>query len=247
MSFPDWVTQQQLPTEETFDRFVKNFGGKKISDFLPGNPSFQNADYLFQDDGVIAELKTLKKDFGTTDDFRNKYFELTKKYILDGRISFGAIFRPEERPQEFFSEFIRLFRPPISRILKKANSQLKETKKALNLPNAVGIMVLANDDFVSLEPQFITALISEILVHSYSSIDAFVYLTLNHYVDIPDNNYANLLWIPAYSQKAPNWLQDFINRVGNEWFNFLEAEIGPFDNKLKTNDFTTIARAKVIR
>lgn len=246
MDLPDWLQKPALPTERTFDRFVQNVGGQKISDILPGNPSFQNADYLFRNENVIAELKTLQTDFGITDSFRDKHIELLKKYISDDRMTFGAIFRSEERPQEYSKDLLRLFRPALCRILKKANQQIKETKKELGFENNSGILLLVNDDFISLEPRFITSIICEILTHSYSSIDAFVYLTLNHYVDIPGNDYANLLWVPVYSERAPNWLADFVNKLGSQWFDFLEIEVGEFDNKIVTDDPSVILQAKAI-
>ncbi len=158
----------------------------------------------------------------------------------------SAIFHSAEQPREYISDLLRLFRPALSRILKKANTQLKETKRELDLPNTPGVLLLINDDFISLEPRFITGIICEILTHSYSSIDAFVYLTLNHYVDIPGNNYANLLWIPVYSERAPDSLTDFINKLGSQWFQFLEAETGEFDNKIVTNDLAIVVQAKSI-
>jgi len=236
MDLPDWLYEKPtLPAEETFDRFVKNFGGQKISDLLPGDPGFPNADYLFGNENVIAELKTLKTDFGATDSFREKHIELVKKYRCAGM------------PKEYVNDLLRLFRSALGRILKKANTQLKETKRELSLANTPGILLLINDDFLSLEPQFITTIICEHLTHSYTSIDAFVYLTLNHYVDIPGNNYANLLWRPFYSERAPHSLKDFVKRLGSQWGQFLEAETGEFDNKIVTDDPAIIAQAKAIR
>lgn len=242
----NWLAPQTLPTEETFDQFVRVFGGQKISDFLSGNPSFANADYLFHEQGVIAELKTLQKDFGAEHSFFEKYYKLAEKSISDGRLPLGALFDSTQLPKEFVQELLRLFRPPLSRILKKANAQLKETKKELNLPNYQGILLLANDKFISLEPRFIISILSEILVHSYSSIGGFVYLTLNHYVEIQNNNYANLLWIPCYSENSPDSLVYFVNELGKQWFQFLEKETQPFDHKLVTNDGSCILQAKVI-
>ena len=248
MDLPDWLYEKPtLPAEETFDRFVKNFGGQKISDLLPGDPRFQNADYLFGNENVIAELKTLQTDFGATDSFRDKHIELVKKYLSENRMNLSSIFHSAGRPKEYVNDLLRLFRPALGRILKKANTQLKETKRELSLANTPGILLLINDDFLSLEPQFITTIICEHLTHSYSSIDAFVYLTLNHYVDIPGNNYANLLWIPVYSERSPHSLTDFVNRLGSQWFQFLEAETGEFDNKIVTDDPAIIAQAKAIR
>lgn len=247
MNLPDWLYEKPaLPTEETFDRFVKSFEGQKISDLLSGNPSFQNADYLFPNENVIAELKTLQTDFGTTDSFRAKHIELVKKYLSESRMTLSAIFHSAEQPKEYIGDLLRLFRPALSRILKKANKQLKDTKRELKLPNTPGILLLINDDFLSLEPRFITSIICEILSHSYSSIDAFVYLTLNHYVDIPGNNDANLLWIPVYSKRSPDSLRGFVNKLGSQWFQFLETETGEFDNRIVTDDPASILQAKAI-
>lgn len=246
MNLPDWLYEKPaLPTEETFDRFVKSFEGQKISDLLSGNPSFPNADYLFPNENVIAELKTLQTDFGTTDSFRAKHIELVKKYLSESRMTLSAIFHSAEQPKEYIEDLLRLFRPALSRIVKKANKQLKQTKRELNLPNTPGILLLINDDFLSLEPRFIMSIICENLSHSYSSIDAFVYLTLNHYVDIPGNNYPNLLWIPVY-KRSPDSLTGFVNKLGRQWFQFLETETGEFDNRIVTDDPASILQAKAI-
>jgi len=248
MNLPDWLYEKPaLPAEETFDRFVKSFEGQKISDLLSGNPSFQNADYLFPNENVIAELKTLQTDFGTTDSFRAKHIELAKKYLSESRMTLSAIFHSAEQPKEYIGDLLRLFRPSLCRILKKANRQLRDTKRKLNLPNTPGILLLINDDFLSLEPRFISSIIYEILSHSYSSIDACVYLTLNHYVDIPGNNYENLLWIPVYySERSPASLRGFVNKLGSQWFQFLETETGEFDNRIVTDDPASILQAKAI-
>ena len=135
---------------------------------IEGTPTFDNADYFFEKQGVLAELKTLKTDFGRTPRFQDKYLELYKKYFDDGRMTFGAIFRPAERPPEFAHDFVRLFRPPLEKILKKANSQLKETRAYIGKGKAAhGILLLINDEFQSLEPRFIMAILSDKLVHSY--------------------------------------------------------------------------------
>ena len=248
MDLPDGLYEKPtLPAEETFNRFVKNFGGQKISDLLPGDPKFPNADYLFRNENVIAELKTLQTDFGATDSFRDKHIELVKKYLSENRMNLSSIFHSAGMPKEYVDDLLRLFRPALGRILKKANKQLKGTKRELSLANTAGILLLINDDFLSLEPQFITPIIHEHITHSYKSIDASVYLTLNHYVEIPGNNYANLLWIPVYTERTPHWLTDFVNRLGSQWFKFLEAETGKFDNKIVTDDPAIIAQAKAIR
>lgn len=237
MPLPSWLTRPPLDTEKTFDRFVWEFGGRRVSDLIGANPSFDNADYLFERVGVVAELKTLKTDFGKTQRFHDGILELSQKYLSSGRMTFGSIFRPSERPREFAFDVVRLFRPPLERILKKANSQLKETRARFGGGKATrGILLLVNDEFHSLEPEFIMGILAQKLAHSYSSIDAYVYITLNHYVKVPGSDYAHLLWAPVYSGRGTDVLQPFVNELGAQWFKFLGKEIGPFDVSLKTDD-----------
>ena len=94
MTKPDWLHKKSLPTEQTFDQFVKQFGGQKISNSLPNSPPFNNADYLFRNENVIAELKNFQTDFGTTENFKEKHCELVKKYLSEDFISVGSLFRP---------------------------------------------------------------------------------------------------------------------------------------------------------
>lgn len=241
----NWLNPPNLPTEKTFDRFVKSIGGEKISDFLAASPTFQNADYLFRSANVVAELKTLQTDFGKTNIFRKKYIELLKKHLSENSLSMSDVMK-SNYPENYVEEFLRLFRPALGRIIKKANDQIKSAKRELEIPLASGILILANDDFLSLEPRFVLGTMSEILTHSYSSVDAVIYLTLNHYIEVPDNDYANLVWFPHYTERAPDTLVDFIDNLGFSWKQFLECEIGEFDNYLVGDDLAVISNARAI-
>jgi hypothetical protein len=70
MNLPNWLYDEPaLPVENPFDRFVKSFGGQKIENLLPDNLSLQNVDYLFYNENIIVEMKTLQTEFGTADSF----------------------------------------------------------------------------------------------------------------------------------------------------------------------------------
>ena len=92
----------------------------------------------------------------------------------------------EMMPAWFNQEVLRIFRPPISRILKKANKQIKETKKHYGIKNNKGTIVIVNDGFNSIEPAHILGIITNLLLHSYSSIDCIVYMTVNRYLMMGD-------------------------------------------------------------
>src|SRR5687767_10548954 len=120
-----------FPVEAAWDEFVHQIGGKRITE-LVANPTFENADYLFDPPGIVAELKEITTEFNRSSAFRDGYRALIARAIAEipgwkpdlvgGRKMY---------PAWFVAEFARLFRPHISRILKKANRQLRETKAYL--------------------------------------------------------------------------------------------------------------------
>lgn len=222
-------TDHDFDSEKFFDRFVDQVGGKRVAVLIAKNPTFDNADYLFEPANVIAELKCLRTDFAAAPEFKQRTVELAGDYIGNGRMAFGALFGAKPMPREFVNDALRLLRPPLARVLKKANRQLRETKAHLGRSDAMGVALIVNDGFITLEPHFIVGLISNILLNSYSSIDAFVYITINHYVLLPKQGVAALLWAPTYSETAPDSLCVFLNELGAEWRVYLDAELGPFE------------------
>lgn len=218
-----------LNVEATWREFVHGYGGAVVEDLLPNPRTFENADFLFHNKGVVAELKEVATEFGSSAAFAAGFDELMSKVLVENPSWKPALFGGKEPlPEWFWYEFVRLFRPPISRILKKANRQLRDTKAHFKLAEATGVLLFVNDGFTAIGPEPVRALAASLLQHSYSSIDCFVYLTVNRYIEIADSDVPRLLWAPVYSDRAPNRLVDFVNALGGAWFSFLESKIGPF-------------------
>lgn len=137
-------------------------------------------------------------------------------------------------PSWFWEEYLRIYRPPISRILKKANKQIRETKEHLGLSKSRGVLVLVNDSFTTLEPNFVLMVVADLLCTSYSSIDCFVYTTVNRYVEVEGSDLAHLLWTATYSERAEDSLVSFVDQIGARWFDFLEPRVGPYSDRVVT-------------
>ncbi|AUT53188.1 hypothetical protein C2L66_15900 [Paraburkholderia caribensis] len=213
--------------------FVRTVGGEVVEDLIPQPRTFENADFLFSSDDVVVELKEVQTEFWNTSAIRNGFEALLARLAKEDPAWRPALLGGSgEYPNWFRTEFIRLFRPPISRILKKANRQIRETKGHFKISAAKGVLVLVNDGFTSLEPHYVRALASNLLGTSYTSIDCFLYLTVNRYVEIADSDIAGLLWMPTYSDRASDSLVSFIDDLGPKWFNFLEQRVGPFSAPL---------------
>lgn len=246
MSDIDWGSEKGIADEPHFDRFIKEFGGKRVGELAP-NPTFENADYVFESHSVVAELKILEKEFGDAPEFRAKWDTLIAEYIAQKKMRSPLLGHPY--PREYVRDFVELFRPPLARMAKKANRQIKETKANLNMPDARGILICVNDNFRSLEPRFILGLLTRILIGANSAIDGFIYHT-NHYVHVPGNEYAQLLWITSYADNVPNSLVEFVDSFGRGWFDFIERVTGPFDSRTEVphaSDTKNILASKAIK
>ena len=58
--------------ERTFDSFVKSIGGTVLKEQIAGDPTFDNADYIFHDLQIVAELKCLENDKLNDPNYMNK-------------------------------------------------------------------------------------------------------------------------------------------------------------------------------
>ena len=233
--FWDIGPHEPLSVESTWREFVRKIGGNVVEDFVPEPRNFENADFLFLNEQVVAELKVVETEFSSSDAFFTKFDQLMSRVIEEDQS-----WRPElfggsgVYPKWFYPEFVRIFRPPISRILKKANRQIRDTKSHFKITSRSGVLIFVNDGFTSLGPEPIRALACSLLQDSYSSIDCILYLTVNRYIEFPDSDTPRLLWAPAYSDRAPDSLVDFIDSLGRSWFNNLETIIGPFTHREET-------------
>jgi hypothetical protein len=227
--FWDTGPHDPIDVEATWREFVRSVDGEVIEDLVPHPRSFENADFLFQAVPAVAELKEIKTEFEKSVAFKTGYSQLIRRLMDE-----DPDWRPKllggngDSPEWFAREVIRLFRPPIQRILKKANSQIKETKKHFKIDNPTGILVFVNDGFTALEPHFVQGVACDLLVSSYSSIDCFLYITVNRYVEVDGSDVPRLLWMPKYSDRAPDSLPAFVDELGRSWDDFLETKIGPF-------------------
>lgn len=220
---------EPIDVEPSWRDFVRSVGGQVIEDVVPEPRTFENADFLFPSAGVVAELKEIETEFDRSPAFRNGFHSLIGR-VMEEDPSWRPLLLGGSGayPKWFSHELVRLFRPPLSRILKKANRQLRETKEHFKIATSSGMLVMVNDGFTALEPHYVRALACDLLVNSYSSVDCFLYLTVNRYVEIEGSDVPRLLWMPSYSDTAPDSLVNFVDDLGRKWFDFLETRIGPF-------------------
>lgn len=247
--FWDIGPHDPLPVEQTWKKFINSTNGQVVSDILNSAPSFNNADFVFLDAKVICELKEIQTEFLETDSAFKGLESLHERLFLENPewkpIILGGI---EAYPRWFLEGVIRLARPPIARIIKKANVQIRETKKYFSVTEPNGVLIFVNDGFAALSPDIVNLVCQDILTQSYSSIDCFLYLSVNRYVEIKGSDEPKLIWVTSYSPRAKDLLVDFIDDLGRKWFAFLEKEVGiPFTSRTETDNRDILRNSESIR
>lgn len=236
MDDEDYSRRKGVADEPNWQEFVLGLGGGELVAPLIVRQGVKNADFLFRQTRIVAELKVLETEFLNTENIRQKVVDAFNRYA-------GA--DPEDQDSPLQRELLSILRAPLQRIVNKANRQIKETKQELGLVGWRGIIIIVNDGFRGLPPGFVMGLIASILASkSYSSTDAFIYQT-NHYVELADNPYAVLLWAPLYDPKADDDLVDFVNDLGRNWRKFSEAKDGPY-NYSGEQETVDLASASVV-
>lgn len=98
-------------TEKFVDGFVESVGGELIKKRFKESPTFNNADYYFQKQNVVIELKSLKSDFVTNSREREKKLQhLFDKWYERGQITQLMISNPYLLPSDFKLQTLRLFK-----------------------------------------------------------------------------------------------------------------------------------------
>lgn len=236
----DWIDRpdHNLDVEDTWKEFVRLQKEKVLSDDFGTSAEFANADFWFDKDQVVIELKEIQTEF--LDKKKDEIISLIEKDIKENDLSFRDAFYGNFS-DNFNREYIRLVRPAIIRVLKKANKQIRETKEYLDKPKARGVVVIVNDGFTSFSAITVFKLICEIISHSYSSIDGFVLMTVNSHVAIEFSNTPALIWLPYYSPGIEyTSLFDFVNNLGREWGKFIQTKIGDFNFSKELNDISML-------
>ena len=234
-----------LPIEATIDEFVIDSGGKLVSELVGGTPPFQNADYIFETQEILVELKVFSTDWPQQFAFGQQMSDLWLRHEIAVNLCSAHLEGRLPMPREVRRDFLRLLRKPVKRILEKANRQLRETRVNLKLEQYLGLLFMVTDGLPTVAPEYLRALVSNILLHDYSEIKCFVMLTINEYVGHPGDDYARLLWVPTYHPSATDNLSEKVNVLGKKWFEFLGEKIGGWDTRSSGSE-ASIAGARFI-
>ena len=220
--------ERAIDIEKEFDTFVAKSKGQLVREILGPNPTFDNADYLFANEHVVAELKCLKDNKLEDPVQMGRMEQLWASWRSRGMVA-GDI--PETIqggtiPLECNQELFSLCSKPLKRVLEKANKQIRQTKRALNLMNHHGLLLLANDGNFALPPTTLVAIVAKLLEHRYSEIEDFVVFSANMISSTPGGDPPCYLWISGSTSKGPKVPVEFVDQLGLAWKAHHESTLG---------------------
>ncbi len=237
---------KHIEIEPNFNVFVLGFrGGRPIRDLMPDLSKLPpNADYLFPDEDVFAELKCLEKNPVEGSDWPSRlaiafrstgrsYSELT-----------GYLFRGEQMPEPVRAKLVHWLQQAICGVVKAGNRQLRQSKHDLSKPNAKGLLLIANDNNYGFTPETMLALIGDAVARLKDShVDAFVYFTPNVFHRVEGSDVAWVLWEPRYRDATDEKLSEFVNDLGRKWNDYTTFLTGdPFveRHELQSTNISTM-------
>ncbi|HEY9268199.1 MAG TPA: hypothetical protein VIO39_01950 [Methylotenera sp.] len=200
---------------------VKRLGGVVLDEVLE-QPNFANADYWFKCDDVVAELKCLTEDLSSKSEFNasvaSMYASWVKRGLIPNQLGKPVSLNLQDIPQKCAREFLDPIKKRIeASTIKKANQQIKETKKYFKSPNAKGLLLLVNDGNYMLPPNMMAHMLARILKEQHSSINSVIYFSVNELSEVPGILMPSLFWIDALIPNREPVRVDFRQALRAEW------------------------------
>lgn len=245
----------RIDVEATFDELVRDYGGTAsiLREVLPKSVSFPNADYVFHSDRVVAELKCLMDDNSESTTNTSKLGALMREYLAEGKIKTMAV--TEETwltfPKDLQLKISDIYSHSIQARVKKANVQIRETKRNLGLKSYSGLLIIANDGLISVPPAaFIDSTWREIVNKKRESISCFIYLTANLFCRVEGSPFPTVFWMPMSIDESCKISEQFLNQVRNSWQKLVNKKLGithSFDHQIRDEDMGSFWRARHIK
>jgi hypothetical protein len=217
--------------EPLFEGFIRNFGGSLVREHIDNRNPPKNADYFFRSPQIIAELKCIERDAVTADE--NQKLQRLFESWMRRRLIFVMGTRTislREVPQICQWEWLALLNASRKRRLAEANEQIKKTKSLLAMPDAKGVLFLANEARTMFDPADEMNLAAIILNSKkpdgrniYSHLHWIVYFSVNP-IDVTPDRVGRNFWLPCFREHGDTEMSEFLARLRDNWFKYHHQE-----------------------
>jgi len=109
--------------------------------------------------------------------------------------------------------------------LRKANRQIRSTKRHLGLSDAYGLLLLANDMGSSLFPELIAHILYHSLRNQYSSIEGVIFFSATSKAQIPGIQDPVYYWLQIVIEDRRRLDSEFSQTLEAAWFDKVSAAL----------------------
>lgn len=215
------MTKHIIDIEGEFNKVIKDIGGDLVINRLPQeSPNFENADYVFEKENVIIELKILQKNYSEDEETQKKIQAKFDKWMNESKRAFygkSMVVQSDALPKKLQWELSRIYSEPVRRAIKKANRQIRETKKHLKMHEALGMVLIVNDGNYSLKPEHFAFAAHQSLTADFSSIHGASLVTVNMNAIKSGSHAVHKLWFYYERNSLVKINPRFLLHLRNAW------------------------------
>ena len=153
-----WARVTMGNLKERFERFVKTLNGfESIDVLLSGNDpkDVKRADYFFLKRSIIVEQKTIERDPSNKPQEFVESLVKQGKIMIWGTVSTKVIFDKLPDGEKLKAQMFDRLTRQIDTYVSDADKQTRDTRKYFDVPDALGILVLLNENGATLTPDVI--------------------------------------------------------------------------------------------
>lgn len=217
--------------EARFKVFAKNMKGAECVDDLKltvEQRDANKADYLFDNRNVIGELKALQTDASDkVEKILEPYRESPEWPLFYGEQELQKIIGHLPNREEINGKLVEAVTDSVETVIKKANRQIRETKRTFNLPGAGGLLIILNDLVEVISPDLIAYRVRQSLNKRlpggelrFPNVSAVLVIGGAHYAQLnPNLKGIPILVIPNGVPEAER-VEQFVSTLIREWSAF---------------------------
>lgn len=225
-----------MTIEKQFTSFVRWLGGEVVENLLSGVHQLpMNADYFLFQRAVVAELKCLEKNYFDAPEVNDKLTKLANGWVRDGLLLPEQIvdgrFSTDALPERCALQTMEVFAKPLREAVTYANNQLKATKRYFGVPDAKGLLILANEGNLSLNPNLTVHMLARLFRDRFSAVESFIYFTPHIDVAVPTIDRPSRIWLSGSTRDgAVGVPPQLLKRIQEGWVQFLQTTaFGPIE------------------
>lgn len=217
--------------DRRFQSFLAALPGAESLDEVLAGPEFdgeRRADYLLFGRRVILELKSLEVDTSTKVETEMDIHRDRDDFpVIYGDVDIQKILKHLPDGQQINDRIFNKVTRSVETACRSAEEQIYNTARLLNLPEAVGFLVLLNEDIKILEPKIVVARLSSLLLRKDAqgapkSPISFSWLLFESHVliDGPVDKTTPLITLEGPRSAEYPWFDELLMYLQVAWANF---------------------------